>query len=288
MKRIISVFTIVLLVVTLSTSVFAEGDSIIGRTFTMSESDGVVEVTILDETNLTLRFIFNSGEMSDVTGTYTLNDDIINIRAMGDNCGDFQIIGDRLREVEYFVPVEEDNSVDAPNADIPAEDMIDPSESKLSAMIDKLTSSTFWVTMATVLSAVVACIALLKNKLGIIVNLIKNKADTAAISSALKNNVSAISNAFKAEIAKIEQKLSETEKTEKQLLTVISIFMSNAKINPNTRSEIMKILTGIKEVSGELTEIIEETNQAIAEANAAEEPAETPALTAIENEIIMG
>ena len=283
MKKIISVFTIVLLVVAISTSVFAEGESIIGRTFTLTEEgQGTMEITVMDESNLAIHVIFADGTTGELSGTYILEGDVITVNVAGGELGKANIVGNT------FVPIDVPVISGDIEEEVPTEDMTEPSESKLSAMIEKLTSSTFWVTMATVLSVVVACIALLKNKLGVIVNLIKNKADTAAISSALENNVSAISNAFKAEIAKIEQKLSETEKTEKQLLTVISIFMSNAKINPNTRSEIMKILTGIKEVSGELTEIIEETNQAIAEANAAEEPAETPALTAIENEIIMG
>lgn len=161
-------------------------------------------------------------------------------------------------------------------------------ENKLDAVINAVTSSSFWITMATVMSAVVACVAMFKSKFGAIINLIKNKADTAAITNALKTSTNDISAAFKGEIAKLEKKLSETAKTEKTLLTVISIFMSNTKMNPNTRSEIMKILTGIKDVSGELGEILEESNLAIAEANAAEEPPNTPALTAIENEIIMG
>ena len=110
MKRILSVFMIFVLICLLSVAVFAEGESIVGRTFTLTdEEEGVMELTIVDETSCTMHVKFKAGDTADLTGTYTLSGDIITVYSAGEEFGDLRIVGDTLEYVEdddYAEPVE--------------------------------------------------------------------------------------------------------------------------------------------------------------------------------------
>ena len=65
---------------------------------------------------------------------------------------------------------------------------------------------------------------------------------------------------------------------------ILSIFISNAKINANARAEIMQYITEIKDISGTVAEVVEKANKAIQEANAVEEKQPTPVLDEIMKE----
>jgi len=154
-------------------------------------------------------------------------------------------------------------------------------ESKFDKLLEGLTNSTFWTTMGMILTAVVACIATFRKNFGFITDLISKKADEKTISAALKSTSTEISETFNKKLNEVITKLSETENNEKTLITILTIFITNANINPNAKAEIMNYLTGIKDFSGKVTDIVEDATRIIEEADAAEEKVYTPALDSI-------
>lgn len=154
-------------------------------------------------------------------------------------------------------------------------------ESKFDKLLEGLTNSTFWTTMGTVLTAVIGMIALFKKHFGTITTLISGKADTKAINEALKSASAEISAEFSNKLTELETKLSEADDDEKKLMAMFTIFVSNANINPNAKAEIMQYLTGIKDISGKVVDVVDKANKIIADANAAEEKLPTPALDSI-------
>lgn len=160
----------------------------------------------------------------------------------------------------------------------------DVEASNFESMLEKVTNSTFWTTTGTVLAAVVGMLAMLKKHFGTISTLIAGKADTKAINEALKKATTEISSEFIGRISELEAKLSEADNDEKKLMAMFTIFVSNANINSNAKAEIMKYLTGIKDISGRVVDVVETANKIITEANAAEEKLPTPALDTIISE----
>ena len=164
--------------------------------------------------------------------------------------------------------------VSAPTVDV-------QDESKFDKLLEGITNSTFWTTMGTVLAAVVGMLAMFKKHFGAITALISGKADTKSINEALKTASAEISEEFCNKLNALEAKLSEADDDEKKLMAMFTIFVSNANINPNAKAEIMKYLTGIKDISGKVVDVVEKANKIIADANAAEEKIPTPALDSI-------
>ncbi len=153
--------------------------------------------------------------------------------------------------------------------------------SKFDKLLEGLTNSTFWTTMGTVLAAVVGMLAMFKKHFGNIATLISGKADSRVINEALKSASEEISKDFSNKISEFEAKLTEADNDEKKLMAMFTIFVSNANINPNAKAEIMSYLTGIKDISGKVIDVVEHANKIIAEANAVEDKLPTPALDAI-------
>ena len=166
-------------------------------------------------------------------------------------------------------------------------------ESDFDAMIDGIMNSTLWTTIGTVAVAVIACVATFRKYFGFITDLISKKADEKTINNALKQASTEMSEVFNQKLADIDVRLKDTDSNEKILTTILTIFMTNANINPNAKAEIMKYLTGIKDMNASVAEIVETANQIIKEANEAEVKEPTPALDSIvaeedEHKMILG
>lgn len=171
-----------------------------------------------------------------------------------------------------------------PDTSVEGEPMIEPSvtdESKFDKLLEGLTNSTFWTTIGMILTAVIACVATFRKNFGFIAELISKKADEKTISAALKSTSTEITDTFIQKLNEVTTKLVETDKNEKILTTVLTIFITNANINPNAKAEIMNYLAGIKDFSGKITDIVEDATKKISEANASEEKIQTPALDSI-------
>lgn len=101
MKKIMAIFMTIIMVCALSVSVFAEGESIVGKTFTLTdEAEGTMQLTIVDETSCTMHVVFTDGTVGDMSGTYTLNGDIITVYSAGEEFGSLKIVGDTLEYTE--------------------------------------------------------------------------------------------------------------------------------------------------------------------------------------------
>lgn len=166
-------------------------------------------------------------------------------------------------------------------------------ESKFDGLLEGITNSTFWTTMGMILTAVIACIATFRKNFGNIAGMISNKADAHTINTAIKESTKALTNDFNAKLTEIEVRLNDSNSNEKILTTILTIFMTNANINPNAKAEIMQYLTGLKETNGTVIEIVDKANKIIEEANAAEVKEPTPALDTIvaeeeTNEMVLG
>lgn len=174
---------------------------------------------------------------------------------------------------------EPEPSLDLSTGDVNAITITD--ESDFDAMIDGLMNSTLWTTIGTVAVAVIACVATFRKYFGFITDLISKKADEKTINNALKQASTEISDVFNQKLADIDVRLKDTDNNEKILTTILTIFMTNANINPNAKAEIMQYLTGIKDMNASVAEIVEKANQIINEANEAEVKEPTPALDSI-------
>lgn len=183
-------------------------------------------------------------------------------------------------------PAEETETSDTgtDTTDTPAEE----NKSFYADWIDKISGSTVWISIASFAIAALGMIAFVRSKFGVVIDLVKRKADASTIGDAVKSAVNDIVDKFTSEMEKtrgelenVRQKLDTAESNEKKLTAILSIFMTNAKINPNARAKIMEYLTGIADISGTVQEIVEQANEEIAAAEKSEEKPETPALDAV-------
>ena len=158
-------------------------------------------------------------------------------------------------------------------------------DSKFDELLKGLTNSTFWTTTGTTLLAVVACIETFRKKFGVISEHIANKADAKTINAAIKASVTELSDVFDTKLSEIDARLKDTDSNEKILTTILTIFITNANINPNAKAEIMQYLAGIKDINGKVADIVDTANKIIEEANNAEGKEPTPALDAIVSEV---
>ena len=156
--------------------------------------------------------------------------------------------------------------------------------SYLDSLIDKISTSSFWVTVASFLTAIVSIIAVLKKHFGNISNLIRTKASAEELKTALGDAKTEIAAEYKNSLASIENQIKDEQDNIKKLSVILSIFISNAKINANARAEILQYITEIKDISGTVAEVVEKANRAIEEANAVEEKQPTPVLDEIVKE----
>ena len=154
-------------------------------------------------------------------------------------------------------------------------------------VIEKLTDSTLWINIGSVALACLGIIATVGNKFKSITSLISKKADSNTVIDTQKKASDEIREEFKSELQRVKSELTDAKNTGNKLFTILTIFITNAKINPAAKAEIMNYITGIKKFDGTPDEIIENANKAIAEAIVTEEKVETPALDKIVKENIM-
>lgn len=152
-----------------------------------------------------------------------------------------------------------------------------------SGWIDSITSSSLWVSIGSYLLTAIAIIGFVAKKLGNINELIRGKADKATITAEIKSGVKEMRAAFDDEYQKINSELMAHKEKEKQMWAMLTIFMTHCKIPAAAKAEIMNCITGIKDMSGDLKEIVEAAEEAIcaAEKEEAENAPATPALDAV-------
>ena len=158
-------------------------------------------------------------------------------------------------------------------------------ETRISSLVDSITNSSLWVSIGSYILAAIAVISFVAKKFGAISEMIKNKADKSVITAEIKSGVKEMREVFDDEYQKINAELEQHQEKEKQMWAMLTIFMTHAKIPSSAKAEIMNCITGIKDMTGDIKEIVESAEKAIcaAEKEAAENATPTPALDEIIN-----
>lgn len=165
------------------------------------------------------------------------------------------------------------------------ESATEAAENRINALIDSITSSSLWMSIGAYVMMAIGVIAFVAKYGKKLSDLIKSKADKEAIRAAIDQGVKEMRDDFDEEYGRINAKLEQQYEKEKQMWAILTIFMTHAKIPQAAKSEIMNCITGIKDMTGDLHEIVEKAEEAIiaAEKEAAENATPTPALDDIVN-----
>ena len=183
----------------------------------------------------------------------------------------------------------ENEETDTPTVEIVTEgektESEDVENTRISSLIDSITNSSLWISIGSYLLAAIATITLVVKNSNTVKSLIGSKADKEAVKGAMKDGVKEIRDTFKEECKNINAELKTHREREKQMWAILTIFMTHVKIPTAAKAEIMNCITGMKDMTGELCEIVEEAEKAIlaAEEEAAQNAAPTPALDEIIN-----
>lgn len=154
----------------------------------------------------------------------------------------------------------------------------------IDSFLAKFTDSSFWVAIVGCLVAVISVlsgVAVFVKKLKKIVELVKGRATKEEI-------VNAIKEANAETQAEIEKKLTETKEAlnkcttrEEELTTLIALLIDYSNINPTAKAEIMARVSGLKELTGPVMDIVKEVEKEVEEAKNQEVKPDTPALDKI-------
>jgi hypothetical protein len=183
----------------------------------------------------------------------------------------------------------ENEETDTPTVEIATESEKTASEdmenTRISSLIDSITNSSLWISIGSYLLAAIATITVVVKNFNNVKSLIGAKADKDVIKASIKDGVKEMRDTFDAEYKKINAELETHREKEKQMWAILTIFMTHAKIPTAAKAEIMNCITGMKDMTGELCEIVEEAEKAIlaAEEEAAKSAVPTPALDEIIN-----
>jgi hypothetical protein len=188
-------------------------------------------------------------------------------------------------EIPPSTPIESEeetpeNTVDAP---IVTDGETKDEKTSLKSIIDAVTNSSLWISVGAYLLAAIATISVVVKNINAVKSLLGSKADKEVIKSAIKDGTAEIRETFDAEYKKINAELEAHREKEKQMWAILTIFMTHAKIPAAAKAEIMNCVTGLKDMTGDIAEIVEEAEKAIcaAEEEAKLNAAPTPALDEI-------
>lgn len=172
-----------------------------------------------------------------------------------------------------------------------ATDTVDSSESAekfYSAWLDKLTDSTLWVNLGITLSGILGVMVFIRSKFGSLTGLVttlgglvKAGATKDELEELVGGAIDGAKEAYKAESEAMKKKFEEQIEVNNKLLSIITIFVTNAKINPHAKTEMLNLLTSVTPVGESVEKTVEAANKAISEAEALEESVPTPALDEI-------
>lgn len=174
-----------------------------------------------------------------------------------------------------------EEGAETPAPEAPAEDK---EQSKLDGFIKKLTESTFWATLVTVLGAIVGIIAIMYKYFGNIAKLISSKADAATIKKTINDGNEEIYGIINELTERLDLSAAEAEKAkqkEQNFITAFTLFIMSVNINQNAKNEIMQYLTGLKESSDNVESTVSASVETIRKAEATEVKDPTPALDTI-------
>ena len=154
-----------------------------------------------------------------------------------------------------------------------------------SEWIDKITDSTMWINIGATLAGMISVIAFVKSRLdkirGNIGALLNGQVSKDTIKHLIDEAVSGAIAEYNASYEDMKANLEAQRESERTIISVLAVFITNAKISAHAKAEIMSMLTGAKTTLGSVEETVAAANAAIEEAKAAEEKVDTPALDAV-------
>lgn len=154
----------------------------------------------------------------------------------------------------------------------------------IDSFLAKFTDSSFWVAIigclvaiVSVLSGVVVFVKKLKN----VVELIKGRATKDEIINAIKQANAETQKEIENKLNETKEALSKCTDREEELTTLIALLIDYSNINPTAKAEIMARVSGFKQLTGSVVEIVKEVEAQVEKAKNEEIKPTTPALDKI-------
>lgn len=155
-------------------------------------------------------------------------------------------------------------------------------------ILSVISDGKIWATVGTILAGIVAVIGAISSNYksvthGLVTlnDFIKGKATKEETQKMLEDLTAKLSGDFKAELDGINKQYSDIRARNDQLTAVLSLVAIQLVKSPNARTQIMQLITGAKECSGNVTELVTAIEEEIIKADAETEKPETPALDAV-------
>lgn len=165
-------------------------------------------------------------------------------------------------------------------------EVITVTEEEEQGIIDMIMNSTAWGSIASFFIMAGGIVIFVYKKFGSVIALIKGgKADTNTVLNSMKGAIDASFAEVQKQLDEARNRAETSEENNKKLTALLCMYIANdTRYNPTAKAEIMKYTSGIKSFTGTITEICDEAQKAIKEAEANEPKQDTPALDAIINE----
>lgn len=159
--------------------------------------------------------------------------------------------------------------------------------------IAEISSVANWAELGVLLTGIIAliaavrkCVKPISTAVSTVVDWMHNKsAKREDVEKAVTNAVCAVRDEYRVERENLIQRYDAIQQSQDRLTTIVVLAFTHMKINPTAKAEIMNMITGAKQASGNVYEDITKIEAAIAEAYASEEKIPTPALDSITKDV---
>lgn len=187
-------------------------------------------------------------------------------------------------------PLDSDTEADIPSSDPTTSDnALEDEKGTLTAQILSIVSDgKIWTTVGLILSGVIAVISAIssnykavKDGLVVLNDFIKGKATKEETEIMLGDLSKKITTDFKTELDRMNKQYSELSARNEQLTAVLSLVAIQLVKSPNARTQIMQLISGVKDCSGDVAKLVENIEEEIIKADAEMEKPDTPALDAV-------
>lgn len=187
-------------------------------------------------------------------------------------------------------PAGSDTEADIPSSDPTISDnALEDEKGTLTAQILSLVSDgKIWAAVGLILSGVIAVINAIssnykavKDGLATLSSFIQGKATKEDTEKMLNDLTTKLSGDFEAELGRINKQYSEISARNDQLTAVLSLVAIQLVKSPNARTQIMQLIAGAKDCSGDVAELVSAIEEEIIKADAETEKPDTPALDAV-------
>lgn len=250
MKRLFAFIIAALMLCLISVPVFADEGVVTGNTYTLvDEGYGTMVLTIVDESKCNMSIIFENGDIAEVSGTYTLDGNIITIASAGEELGTLEIIGNTLVIYEEpEVSVAPETIPDAESST--AEDHT--FATRVWEFVKKNKNTVFEVGFSTVILVLLWFVKKAQSKLKNDLSL--SNSNSVSVANSQSGVIGAVNtmiegyNTFKSDFTKIKEADAERDKqiaamivTNTAILDIMSRVFPNSKTLPQGVKDMVNI-----------------------------------------------